>query len=67
MVPLRKYLLDNTRTEELACFVDQAADNGEERPAAPEDVPMTPLVPAYVLSSCRRRSSSASSSSSRSW
>jgi flagellar biosynthetic protein FliP len=50
MVPLRKYLLQNTRKEELAIFVNQAADNGGARPERPEDVEMTTLVPAYVLS-----------------
>jgi flagellar biosynthetic protein FliP len=50
MVPLKKYMLDNTRREELNLFIDQAADNGEARPATPEDVSMTTLVPAYILS-----------------
>jgi flagellar biosynthetic protein FliP len=50
MVPLRKHLLDHTRKEELAIFIDRAAENGETRPARPEDVEMTALVPAYVLS-----------------
>ena len=49
-MPLRKHLLAHTRKEELAIFVDQAAANGEERPANPEDVELTALVPAYVLS-----------------
>jgi flagellar biosynthetic protein FliP len=49
-VPLKKYLLDNTRKEELGLFIDLAADNGEVRPAVPEDVSMTTLVPAYILS-----------------
>lgn len=50
MVPLHRYLLANTRREELALFVDKAAANGDDRPATPEDVEMTALVPAYVLS-----------------
>jgi flagellar biosynthetic protein FliP len=50
MVPLHKYLLDHTRREELALFVDKAADNGDARPERPEDVALTTLVPAYVLS-----------------
>jgi flagellar biosynthesis protein FliP len=49
-VPLKQYLLDNTRTEELGLFIDQAAENGEARPERPEDVSMTTLVPAYILS-----------------
>ena len=50
IVPLKKYMLDNTRREELNLFIDQAADNGEALPATPEDVSMTTLVPAYILS-----------------
>jgi flagellar biosynthetic protein FliP len=50
MVPLRRYLLDNTRREELSLFVDLSVDNGEVRPDRPEDVSMTALVPAYILS-----------------
>jgi flagellar biosynthetic protein FliP len=50
MVPLHAYLLKNTRKEELALFVNQATQGGEARPAKPEDVEMSALVPAYVLS-----------------
>jgi flagellar biosynthetic protein FliP len=49
-VPLKAYMLDNTRKEELALFIDQAADNGEARPATPQDVSITTLIPAYILS-----------------
>jgi flagellar biosynthetic protein FliP len=50
LVPLRAYMLKNTRKEELALFVNQAQINGEAPPATPEDVDMTALVPAYILS-----------------
>jgi flagellar biosynthesis protein FliP len=48
--PLKKYMLDNTRTEELGLFIDQAEQNGEARPERPEDVSITTLIPAYILS-----------------
>jgi flagellar biosynthesis protein FliP len=46
-VPLRGFLLDHTREAELELFVD-AAD--VETPVARDDVPLTALVPAFVLS-----------------
>ncbi len=45
--PLRTFMLAEVKEKELALFVDAA---GDERPARPEDVSMTALVPAYVLS-----------------
>jgi flagellar biosynthetic protein FliP len=46
-VPLRGFLLDHTREAELELFVD-AADIAT--PVARDDVPLTSLVPAFVLS-----------------
>jgi flagellar biosynthetic protein FliP len=48
--PLRKFMLEHTREEEIA-LLTKAADN--PRPANPESVPLTTLVPAFVLSELR--------------
>jgi len=45
--PLRTFMLGEVKEDELALFVQAA---GDERPARPQDVSMTALVPAYVLS-----------------
>jgi flagellar biosynthesis protein FliP len=45
--PLRTFMLAEVKEDELALFVKAA---GDERPATPEDVSMTALVPAFVLS-----------------
>ena len=45
--PLRAFMLKEVKPKELALFV-RAAD--DERPARPEDVSMSALVPAFVLS-----------------
>ncbi|WNV76451.1 flagellar type III secretion system pore protein FliP [Geodermatophilus sp. DSM 44513] len=47
VVPLRAFLLDNTREDELALMVGLS---GEEAPADAAAVSMTTLVPAFVLS-----------------
>ncbi|MCV2489507.1 flagellar type III secretion system pore protein FliP [Geodermatophilus sp. YIM 151500] len=47
VVPLRAFLLDNTRTDELGLMVGLS---GEEAPADRESVSMTTLIPAFVLS-----------------
>jgi flagellar biosynthetic protein FliP len=49
-VPLKSFMLKNTRSDELGTFVDAAAKNGEVRPATPEDTPLTTLIPAFLLS-----------------
>jgi flagellar biosynthetic protein FliP len=48
--PLREFMLANTRPEELA-LITRAA--GQDLPAAAADVPVTTLVPAFVLSELR--------------
>ncbi len=45
--PLRTFMLAEVKEDELALFVKAA---GDDRPKRPEDVSMTALVPAYVLS-----------------
>ncbi|TIC78641.1 flagellar type III secretion system pore protein FliP [Nocardioides sp. GY 10127] len=45
--PLRSFMLDNTEDEELATLTRVA---GRELPSDRADVPLTTLIPAYVLS-----------------
>ena len=45
--PLRTFMMAEVKEDELALFVKAA---GDDRPKRPEDVSMTALVPAYVLS-----------------
>ncbi len=45
--PLRTFMLAEVKEKELALFVKAA---GDERPKRPQDVSMSALVPAYVLS-----------------
>jgi flagellar biosynthesis protein FliP len=47
VVPLREFLLGNTREDELQLMIGLS---GEEAPPTPEEVSMTTLVPAFVLS-----------------
>ena len=47
VVPLKKFMLHNTRSEELKLMVDLS---GEKKPATQADTSMTTLVPAFVLS-----------------
>ncbi|MGY1808935.1 flagellar type III secretion system pore protein FliP [Blastococcus sp. SYSU D00669] len=46
-VPLREFLLANTREDELQLMIGLS---GEEAPASPQEVSMTTLIPAFVLS-----------------
>jgi flagellar biosynthetic protein FliP len=48
--PLREFMLKQTREEEIALFTKAA---GEERPATRADVPLTTLIPAFVISELR--------------
>lgn len=45
--PLRKFMMKQTNESELATFVAAASD---KRPDTPEDISMTSLVPAFILS-----------------
>jgi flagellar biosynthesis protein FliP len=45
--PIKEFMLDQTREGELSLFIRAA---GDEKPANEEDVSMTALVPAYILS-----------------
>jgi flagellar biosynthesis protein FliP len=47
VVPLRSFLLENTREDELKLMIGLS---GEERPADESEVSMTTLIPAFVLS-----------------
>jgi len=47
VVPLRGFLLDNTREDELQLMIGLS---GEEAPASAGEVSMTTLIPAFVLS-----------------
>ncbi|TFV83081.1 flagellar type III secretion system pore protein FliP [Blastococcus sp. CT_GayMR16] len=47
VVPLRTFLLDNTREDELKLMIGLS---GEEAPADESEVSMTTLIPAFVLS-----------------
>jgi len=50
MEPFRAFMLRQVRDEDLATFVKLA---GDERPAKPEQVETTTLVPAFILSELR--------------
>ncbi len=50
VAPLREFMLKQTRKPELAMFIKAS---GSERPDTAADVPMTSLVPAFVLSELR--------------
>ena len=47
IVPLKKFMLDQTRESDIATFVRISGGHGY---ATPEDVPLTVLVPAFVTS-----------------
>jgi flagellar biosynthesis protein FliP len=47
VVPLRSFLLENTREDELKLMIGLS---GEEKPADESEVSMTTLLPAFVLS-----------------
>ncbi|NPA52174.1 MAG: flagellar type III secretion system pore protein FliP [Aquificae bacterium] len=44
--PIKKFMLTNTRKEDLKLFIDLA----EEKPKSPEEVSMTALIPAFMIS-----------------
>jgi len=46
-VPLREFMLDQTRRGELNLFINAS---GEKPPASREKVPMSTLIPAFILS-----------------
>ncbi|MCR6688156.1 flagellar type III secretion system pore protein FliP [Cellulomonas sp.] len=48
--PLRDFMLDHTREQDLA-LLTRAAD--QPNPATPEDVPLATLIPAFLLSELR--------------
>jgi flagellar biosynthetic protein FliP len=48
--PLRKFMLDHTRKDEISLFTTVSKS---AKPATPQDVPLTTLIPAFVLSELR--------------
>ncbi|MTV27331.1 flagellar type III secretion system pore protein FliP [Nitriliruptoraceae bacterium ZYF776] len=48
--PMRTFMLSQTREDDLALFTDLS---GAEAPATPDDVGVTTLVPAFVISELR--------------
>jgi flagellar biosynthetic protein FliP len=48
--PLRAFMLKNTRGDEIALMTKVSKS---EKPASPEDVPLTTLVPSFILSELR--------------
>ena len=47
MVPMRQFMLRNTRKKDLALFLSLS---GKERPATREEVPSRALIPAFMIS-----------------
>jgi flagellar biosynthesis protein FliP len=45
--PIKRFMLANTRTDELQLMISAA---GEDRPDTPDDVSLTTLIPAFLLS-----------------
>ena len=45
-IPIKKFMLHNTRKEDLKLFLDLAG----EKPKSPEDVSMITLIPAFLVS-----------------
>lgn len=45
--PMREFMFKQTRENDLALFVNLSES---ERPASPEDVPTTTLIPAFIIS-----------------
>jgi flagellar biosynthetic protein FliP len=50
VAPLRTFMLDHTRKDEIALFTKVSKSR---QPASPKDVPLTTLIPAFVLSELR--------------
>jgi flagellar biosynthesis protein FliP len=46
-VPLRTFMLRYTREKDLALFVEMSQ---QPRPKQPEDIPMSTIIPAYIIS-----------------
>lgn len=47
VVPMKEFMAQHTRERDLALFMGYA---GQERPETLEDIPLTSLVPAFVIS-----------------
>ncbi len=62
--PVKEFMLENTDDDELKLLTSVA---DRELPKSREDVPLTTLVPAFILSELKDAFLIGSSSSSRSW
>jgi flagellar biosynthetic protein FliP len=49
-VPFKEFMIDQVREEDLALFVDLS---GDDVPDTPEELPLSTLVPAFVISELR--------------
>ncbi len=45
-VPIKKFMIENTRKEDLKLFIDIA----DEKPTSPEEVNLSTLIPAFMIS-----------------
>ncbi len=45
-LPIKKFMIENTRKEDLKLFIDIA----NEKPASPEEVNLSTLIPAFMIS-----------------
>ncbi|MFL2070930.1 flagellar type III secretion system pore protein FliP [Marinilactibacillus psychrotolerans] len=48
--PIKDFMLDQTRTSDIELFVDLS---GEDYPEAPQDLPLTTIIPAFSISELR--------------
>jgi flagellar biosynthetic protein FliP len=45
-IPIKKFMIENTRKEDLKLFIDIA----NEKPKSPEEVNLSTLIPAFMIS-----------------
>ncbi|MEC6747128.1 flagellar type III secretion system pore protein FliP [Marinilactibacillus sp. XAAS-LB27] len=49
-IPIKNFMLDQTRTSDLELFVELS---GDEYPDTPQDLPLTTVIPAFSISELR--------------
>ncbi|MFC6465677.1 flagellar type III secretion system pore protein FliP [Marinilactibacillus sp. GCM10026970] len=49
-VPIKNFMLDQTRTSDLELFVELS---GDDYPETPQDLPLTTIIPAFSISELR--------------
>lgn len=49
-IPIKDFMLDQTRTSDIELFVDLS---GEDYPETPQDLPLTTIIPAFSISELR--------------